>query len=164
MKKKILSIIMVVMIVAITVVGITACTEDKSDKLVGTWISIAEDNEHYIGMETNEDREYVNYYAVITKSSEKDSKDYVLNSYMIYQTSGKYDENKDSKIVKKEEGKYFTLSSFSGALVAKSSHYINIKDDNTILIESENGSRKYTFRRTTMTLDEFKTQYGKETE
>ena len=75
MKKKILSIIMVVMIVAITVVGITACTEDKSDKLVGTWISIAEDNQHYIGMETNEDREYVNYYAVITKSSEKDSKD-----------------------------------------------------------------------------------------
>ncbi len=87
--KKFLSIMMITLMIIVTVIGITACTKDEPDKepdkLVGTWISVAEDNSHYPYdfNKTEEYRLYADYYAVITESENLFFKSYILFNYPV---------------------------------------------------------------------------------
>lgn len=165
--KKVLSIMMIALMIVITIVGITACTKDEADNLVGVWISAAEDNSHYpYALKTEEYRVYVNYYAVITESEDKKSDDLVFKSYMIYQNTGKFVEHTSSKIVINPvlEETYNMATKMGNNDVVGGSYKITFVDNDTILIEDDDDTfSKYTFRRTTMTLDEFKEMYGKDT-
>ncbi len=165
MRRKFVSIVLLILLIVITLIGITACTKDKQDKLVGVWISVAEDNEHYPFVEKTETwRVYVNYYALITESELKDSDNLVFKSYMIYENSGKFVEHTSSKIIRnpQKEGVYYMSTKFVDNDTAGSSYKITMQDDDTILVtDDEDAFSKYIFRRTTMTLEEFKTTYGK---
>ncbi len=163
--KKFLSIMMITLMIIVTIVGITACTKDEPDKepdkLVGTWISVAEDNNHYPYdfNKTEEYRLYADYYAVITESE-----NLFFKSYMFVQSNGNFIEHNESKVVRnpKKEGTYHVSTHFWENHFAGSSYKITFVDNDTILIEDDDDSfTSFTFRRTSMTLEEFKATYGR---
>ena len=106
---------MITLMIIVTIVGITACTKDEPDKepdkLVGTWISVAEDNNHYPYdfNKTEEYRLYADYYAVITESE-----NLFFKSYMFVQSNGNFIEHNESKVVRnpKKKGHIMCLHTF----------------------------------------------------
>ncbi len=147
MKRKFVSIVMVVLLIAIALVGITACTKDEESILVGVWISVAEDND-----------DSTDYYATITSTDNPNILRY--QSYEIDKVTSLFKKNYYHNI-------YFSENEYkmSKELTNVIDYTITILDDNTIFIKYIYGTQmEYTFRRTTMTLDEFKVQYGKKAE
>lgn len=172
MKKKFLSIVMVVLLVAVTLIGITACTKEE-DKLVGTWFGQEQVEEGHLGRV---------YYTVITQNKENKNslvyKQYIIFPSRVVQNAPNQTERESGEFCILPEK---NLSKTSGLLNctfnrnhASDFYKIVRESDDNFKVVRWNGKEEgteyngydygvYSFERTSMTLDEFKEQYGQYT-
>lgn len=154
MKKTFLIIFCCVLSVVLFCGTLTACSDDvrKKDPIIGTWLCEDEDS-------------YYTYYVEISVP-QSDEPDFML-SYKMYAAAPDKDELVDWEhpfqlsIDQNAEGKYRLFATFSPG-VTNHNYDVEMQGNDSFVAIGDEGiyrSGRHEFHRTTMTLEQFETQY-----
>ncbi len=154
MKKTFLIILSCVLSIVLLCGTLTACTDERSnDPIIGTWLCKDEDS-------------YYAYYVEITVPQSDDEPDFML-SYKMYAAAPDKDELVDWErpfqlsIDQNAEGKYRLFATFIPG-VANDNYEVEMQGNDSFVAIGDEGiyrSGRHEFHRTTMTLEQFETQY-----
>ena len=155
MKKTFLIILSCVLSVVLLCGTLTACTDDErdNDPIIGTWIC-----------ESTED--YAVYYVEVSAKEGDDSHlNWAMYGSFVYETNPHNNRWREYRVTDlginpKISGRYSLQSPFSGS--SNALYQVDMAGDNDFEVEGDQvavDNKKYEFKRTELTLDQFKEQY-----